>query len=193
MNLFRRRRGHQDHTAAISDLSILQGGLPMLQEFFEIGLVAATLATGLVAGVFLTFSDFVMRALARAAPAAGIEAMQIINREVYRSLFMTLLIGLTLVSSLLAVAGIFLAGRDVALWLVGAAGAYIVGVMAVTARKNVPMNQRLDRMEHLSTDARAYWVTYTRDWTRWNHLRWVAALAAAIGYLGATVTVAGQV
>lgn len=165
----------------------------MLQEFFEIGLVAATLATGLVAGVFLTFSDFVMRALARADPAAGIEAMQIINREVYRSMFMTLLIGLTLVSSLLAVAGIFLAGRDVALWLVGAAGAYIVGVMAVTARKNVPMNQRLDRMEHLSADARAYWVTYTRDWTRWNHLRWVAALAAAIGYLGATVTVAGQV
>ncbi|MFZ7094505.1 DUF1772 domain-containing protein [Primorskyibacter sp. 2E233] len=165
----------------------------MIQQLFEISLVAVTLATGLVAGVFLTFSDFVMRALARAEPAAGIEAMQIINREVYRSLFMALLIGLTIVSILLAVAGIFLVGRDVALWLVGAAGAYIIGVMAITARKNVPMNQRLDRMEHRSADARAYWATYTRDWTRWNHLRWVAGLAAAIGYFGATVTVAGQV
>jgi uncharacterized membrane protein len=165
----------------------------MIQHLFEITLVAATLATGLVAGVFLTFSDFVMRALARAEPAAGIEAMQIINREVYRSLFMTLLIGLTVVSILLATAGIFLMGLDVALWLFGAAGSYIVGVMAITARKNVPMNQRLDRMQHRSAEARAYWASYTRDWTRWNHLRWVAALAAGIGYLGATVTVAGQV
>jgi uncharacterized membrane protein len=165
----------------------------MIQELFEISLVVATLATGLVAGVFLTFSDFVMRALGRAEPAAGIEAMQMINREVYRSLFATLLLGLALVSILLAVVGIYLAGPDVALWLAAAAGFYIFGVVAVTARKNVPMNQRLDRMEHRSSGARAYWATYTRDWTRWNHLRWVAALAAAIGYLGATVTLAGQV
>lgn len=165
----------------------------MIQQLFEVSLVAATLATGLVAGVFLTFSDFVMRALGRAEPAAGIEAMQMINREVYRSLFATLLLGLAFVSILLAVVGIYLAGPDVALWLAAAAGFYILGVVAVTARKNVPMNQRLDRMEHRSPDAHAYWASYTRDWTRWNHLRWVAALAASIGYLGATVTVAGQV
>lgn len=80
-----------------------------------------------------------------------------------------------------------------ALWLAAAAGFYIVGVVAVTARKNVPMNQPLDRMEHRSPGAGAYWATYTRDWTRWNYLRWVAALAASVGNLGATVTVAGQV
>ncbi|WP_078569715.1 hypothetical protein [Thioclava sp. F36-7] len=87
----------------------------MIQQLFEISLVAATLATGLVAGVFLTFSDFVMRALGRAELAAGIEAMQMINREVYRSLFATLLLGLAFVSILLAVVGIFLAEPDVAL------------------------------------------------------------------------------
>ena len=165
----------------------------MLHQLFEISLVAATLAAGLVAGVFLTFSDFVIRALGRAEPVAGIEAMQMINREVHRSLFVTLLLGLAVVSIVLAVAGMYLAGSDVALWLTAAAGFYIVGVVVVTARKNVPMNQHLDRMEHRSPDARSYWATYTRDWTRWNHLRWVAALAAAIGYLGATVTIAGQV
>jgi len=165
----------------------------MIQQLFEIGLVAATLATGLVAGVFLTFSDFVMRALGHAEPGAGIEAMQMINREVYRSFFATLLIGLALASILLAIVGFFFAGRDVALWLAAAAGFYIVGVMVVTARKNVPMNQHLDHMEHRSSDARAYWATYSRNWTRWNHLRWIAALAASISYLSAIVTVAGQV
>ena len=165
----------------------------MFSELFEITLVATTLATGLVAGVFLTFSDFVMRALGRAEPAAGIEAMQMINREVYRSLFMTLLIGLALVSILLGIVGIFFVGRDVALWLAAAAGFYIAGVMAVTAGKNVPMNNRLDHMERESASAHAYWATYTRSWTRWNHLRWVAALAASIGYFGATVTFVGYV
>ena len=52
------------------------------------GLVATTVATGLVAGVFLTFSDFVMRSLRAAEPAAGMDAMQWINRVVYRSVFM---------------------------------------------------------------------------------------------------------
>lgn len=164
----------------------------MLNELFQITLVAATLATGLVAGVFLTFSDFIMRALGRAEPAAGIEAMQLINRAVYRSLFATLLIGLAAASLVLAAAGALIVGREVALWLAAAAGLYLVGVGAVTGRKNVPMNLRLDQMEHRSAGARDYWTTYLRDWTRWNHLRWITALAASLIYLGATVSVAAQ-
>lgn len=163
----------------------------MFNELFEITLVAATLATGLVAGVFLTFSDFVMRALGKAHPAAGIEAMQMINREVYRSLFMALLMGLALASLLLAVAGAVLFGPDVAVRLAGAGGLYLAGVMAVTARRNVPMNQELDCLAFRSSSAQSYWATYRRDWTRWNHLRWIAAIAASALYLGATVTVAG--
>ena len=58
------------------------------------GLIALAMATGLVAGVFLTFSDFVMKSLFAAEPAAGTEAMQIINRKVYNSIFMVLLIGM---------------------------------------------------------------------------------------------------
>jgi len=104
----------------------------MLSELFEITLIAATLATGLVAGVFLTFSDFVMRGLGRAQPGAGIEAMQWINREVYRSLFMVLLIGMSFVSLGLAVLGAVLIGGTVAYWLAAAGALYVLGVMAVT-------------------------------------------------------------
>ncbi len=162
----------------------------MIIQLFEIALVSATLATGLVAGVFLTFSDFVMRALGRAKPAAGMEAMQMINREVYRSIFMALLMGLSLVSLLLAGAGLLLAEAGVAMWLVAAAVLYLAGVMAVTASQNVPMNQRLDAMKADNMGGHSYWTIYQRDWTRWNHLRWVTSLAASASYLGAVVTVA---
>lgn len=44
---------------------------------------ARFVAYGLVAGVFLTFSDFVMRSLGAVTPASGIAAIQSINRRVY--------------------------------------------------------------------------------------------------------------
>ena len=47
----------------------------MLDQIIPWLFAAASVAAGLVAGVFLTFSDFVMRSLGAAAPAAGMEAM----------------------------------------------------------------------------------------------------------------------
>lgn len=162
----------------------------MFPEILQIALVAATLASGLVAGVFLTFSDFVMRALGLAKPAAGIEAMQLINREVYRSQFMVLLLGMSLAAIALAVAGVVLAPGPVAAWLVAAALAYLGGVMAVTGRRNVPMNHRLDGEDPQSESGVQFWAVYLRDWTRWNHLRTVASGGAMLCYLAATVALA---
>ncbi|WP_137702618.1 anthrone oxygenase family protein [Marimonas lutisalis] len=159
----------------------------MFSDLFQITLIAATLASALVAGVFLTFSDFVMRSLARARPAAGIEAMQIINREVYRSQFMVLLIGMAIAAITLAAVGLVLASGPVVLWLLAGAAAYLGGVMAVTARANVPMNQRLDSQDPHSASARTLWQTYQRNWTRWNHLRSAAAAIAALCYLAAAL------
>lgn len=43
----------------------------------------AVLAYALVGGVFLAFSDFIMRALSVTSGHGGAEAMQAINREVF--------------------------------------------------------------------------------------------------------------
>ena len=61
------------------------------------------LAYALVAGVFLAFSDFIMRSLAITNGSGGVEAMQAINREVFRWIFMALFLGMAPVS--LAIAG----------------------------------------------------------------------------------------
>jgi len=52
------------------------------------------LADAILAGVFLAFSDFIMRSLAQTSGTGGIEAMQVINREVFRWVFMALFLGL---------------------------------------------------------------------------------------------------
>ena len=48
---------------------------------------------GLIAGVFLAFSSFVMRALARVRPANGAEAMQQINVTVINPVFLGTFMG----------------------------------------------------------------------------------------------------
>lgn len=56
--------------------------------------MAIGVASLLVAGVFQSFSDFVMRGLIFAEPVGGAQSMQMINRTVMRSVFIILLLGL---------------------------------------------------------------------------------------------------
>jgi uncharacterized membrane protein len=151
----------------------------------------AGIASALVAGVFLAFSDFIMRSLTVAEPAAGIEAMQQINRKVYRSLFLVLLMGLAPVSLVLAIAAFWAGNGPAAVWLSAGAGVYLLGVIAVTMAGNVPMNKRLDRLRLPDAGAANYWREYGVRWTRLNHLRTLAsALAAGLFLIGGAAALA---
>lgn len=151
-------------------------------------LVVAVLSAGLVAGVFLTFSDFIMRSLGRAEGVAGIEAMQVINREIYRSWFVALLMGLSVVSIGFVGLGLWIGGA-VGGWMGLGGAAYVLGVMVVTGRANVPMNHRLDQGDKHRPETQAFWRHYLRRWTRWNHLRTVASVVSAGAYLGAALAI----
>lgn len=149
-------------------------------------LQVSILAYAIVAGVFLAFSDFIMRSLAHTGGMGGVEAMQIINREVFRWVFMTLFLGMAALSALIVVYGALnFAGGPHLLIILGAL-VYLIGCFAVTVFFNVPMNEALAKMD-LSTDAtRDYWTgIYLPHWTMWNTVRTCAcALAAAMMLFG---------
>lgn len=52
----------------------------------------------------------------------------------------------------------------------------IIGMLGCTIAFNVPLNRRLDAAA--PAEGAALWARYLRQWTRWNHLRTVASLAA---------------
>ena len=60
------------------------------------------LAYALLGGVFLAFSDFIMRALSVAEGGGGAAAMQAINREVFRFVFIPLFLAMAPISVVLA-------------------------------------------------------------------------------------------
>jgi uncharacterized membrane protein len=145
------------------------------------------LGAATIGGVFFAFSTFVMGALAQLPPAAGVLAMQRINVVVLNPLFLGTFVGTAgLHGVIAALAVVGWDGRRSVLLLAGAV-LYLGGCFGVTMACNVPRNDRLMAAPADSAAARDYWPVYLREWTWWNHVRTVAALAAAACGLAAMV------
>lgn len=146
----------------------------------------AILAYALVGGVFLAFSDFIMRSLALTGGHGGVEAMQVINREVFRWVFMALFLGMAAVSVAVAAYGVFGPTGPAGTLIMAAGLVYLIGCFGVTVFFNVPMNEALAGMETASNKTRDYWMqTYVPRWTFWNSVRTLAcAISAALLLFG---------
>ena len=138
----------------------------------------SALASGLMAGLYFAFSSFIMRALGGVEPTAGIAAMNAINLTIVRSAFLPLFLGSTLVAAVLAVIGIVDRETPHALPMLAGGAIYVVGMFGVTMARNVPLNDALAKVDPASGEGSALWRRYLGQWTRWNHLRTLASLAA---------------
>ena len=166
----------------------------MIAIWFLLLCVFSVIACGLVSGVFLAFSGFIMRSLGKAKTSAGIEVMQIINREVWPTLFITLLLGMSALSpGLMAYAYFQIEGTASTLIIMGGA-IYLMGAFVVSLVFNVPMNNRLDASECASVEAAIYWTnSYVPRWTFWNYVRAASSGSAAICYLFASILIAQKI
>lgn len=151
--------------------------------------------SAVIGGVFSAFSEFVMSGLLRAAPPGGIESMQHINRTVLKTQFVAGIFVIALFSILFAVYSATVFYGAVRIALVLAPVIYLPSVFFMTLLGNVPMNNRLARLDHTSAEAEAYWAVYGRDWTRLNHYRTLGSILTAGVYMVAAVALitSGQV
>jgi uncharacterized membrane protein len=142
--------------------------------------VVTALGCGLNAGVFFAFSSFVMKALARLQPAQGIAAMQSINLLAVTPAFMATLFGTAL--ACVALGGWALVDWDASFgpYLLAGSAVYLVGAIGLTVVYHVPRNNALAALQPQRSEAAGRWARYVAGWTRWNHLRAAASLAAAV-------------
>lgn len=143
-------------------------------------MLLAIIAYALVGGVFLAFSDFIMRSLALTGGHGGVEAMQVINREVFRWVFMALFLGMAAVSLFVAGYGAFGVAGPAGMLIMIAGLVFLIGTFGVTVFFNVPMNEALAAMETSTDTTREYWLqSYVPRWTFWNSVRTFASAASA--------------
>jgi uncharacterized membrane protein len=139
----------------------------------------SALGCGLIAGVFFAFSTFVMKALAQQLPAQGIAAMQAINITVINPWFITAFLGTAVTCFLLAISSLLKWHQPGAISLLVGSSLYLIGTFLVTMLGNVPLNNALAIAKPDSPEGATLWAKYLTNWTLWNHVRTIAALAAA--------------
>jgi uncharacterized membrane protein len=149
-----------------------------MDQLFIFLVILCALGSGAIGGVFFAFSNFVMPALARIAPAEGIRAMQAINVTVLNRLFLGTFMGTGLLSIAAIVVALLRWDGLGSLCAVLGGVTYVLGSILVTMRGNVPLNNALMRVTQADVLGEATWRGYVRDWARWNHVRTIACFIA---------------
>ncbi|MCY0939493.1 DUF1772 domain-containing protein [Streptomyces sp. H34-S4] len=141
-------------------------------------LVAATLTTGLMAGLFFAFDVSVMPALKRSDDRTLISVMQRVNTSIINGWFMLAFLGALLFTAL-ALALHLPAGQHAPIPALAAALVLYVLAVAVTGRVNIPLNNALEAAgpaERIS-DPAAVRRAFESKWVPAN--RWRTALCTA--------------
>jgi uncharacterized membrane protein len=144
--------------------------------------VVTALGCGLNAGVFFAFSSFVMKALARLQPAQGIAAMQSINLVAVTPAFMAALFGTAAAAVAVAVWALVDWNAAFAPYLLAGGACYLIGTIGLTIAYHVPRNDALATLQPQHAEVAGRWARYVAEWTRGNHLRAAASLAAAVSF-----------
>ena len=143
--------------------------------------------SAVIGGVFSAFSEFIMEGLIRVEPRGGIEAMQQINKTVIKTQFVAGLLLIAPFSVLFALYSLSAFEGAAMVALILAPIVYLPTVFLMTMFGNVPMNNKLERLDQNSAEAKAYWIKYGRDWTRLNHVRSLGSVLTAGIYLSAAI------
>ena len=141
--------------------------------------VCAAVGAGTIGGAFFAFSSFVMRALEQLPPREGAAAMRRINVVVINPMFLGAFLGTAVACAALVVTGIVRWDEPAGWWLMAGGATYLLGTFAVTMFSNVPLNEALAKVTADDPELPRKWNDYVRRWSRWNHVRTIAALASA--------------
>ena len=143
----------------------------------------AAVGSGLIAGLFFAFSNFVMKALGSVAPERGMASMQAINRTVLNPLFLGVFLGTAFVCAAAVIYAVWRWEAPGAAWLFFGAVLYLAGTLLVTMIFNLPLNDLLASVDPLSAEGVRVWQDYVVRWTVWNHVRTAASLAATASFI----------
>jgi uncharacterized membrane protein len=151
----------------------------MFGLFRGVVLVAATMTTGLIAGLFYAYACSVMPALGRAGDRTFVEAMQRINTAILNGWFFVCFLGAPVLAVLAAVLHLSEGHRPALPWIVAAIVLY-GATLAITAAVNVPLNNVLDAAgaPDRIADLAAVRERFETTWVRWNLVRAVTSTAA---------------
>ena len=143
----------------------------------------ATLGSAIMAGLFFTFSVFILQSLNKVAPSQAISVMQSINVNIATPLFLLAFLGTAIVSVALGGSLITKLDERQAIHALIGCVLFLVGSSIVTIAFNIPLNNTLDKIDPNAASNAEDWKSFVDSWLPWNHVRTILTLASTVFFI----------
>jgi uncharacterized membrane protein len=150
--------------------------------FKTLSLLAATILTGLSAGLFYAWSVSVIPGTKNLGDFTYLETMQVINRAILNPAFFTIFFGSSIMLGTISIIH-FTDNKLLFGLIVSACVIYLFGTVGVTGLGNVPLNNQLDILDLKTLTAnelKTFRMFYEQ---RWNKLHMVRMVFSVIAFL----------
>ncbi|MCF0071260.1 DUF1772 domain-containing protein [Dyadobacter sp. CY261] len=146
----------------------------------NIFLLATATASGLIAGLFYSYSCSVNPGLGALSDANYLAAMQSINRAILNPVFFLSFMGTLL---LLPVSAYQHFGTGRFYWLLAASIVYIIATFGVTMAGNVPLNEALNKISLTNASAQELAAHRLQFEVPWNRLHAIRTYASVLSFI----------
>jgi len=145
----------------------------MVYEFLHILVV---LQVGLTSGLLFIFSFAVNPGLARLNEEEYFRAMKFINQVILNPLFFLVFIGPAI--TMPALTFMTRNDSDMFIFTLFSTILYISGVILITSFKNVPLNNKLEKLD--PKEFKDVFLWYKKPWNFWHNIRTFIGIASFI-------------
>ena len=133
----------------------------------DILLVIIIFQVGLTSGLLFIFAFAVNPGLARLSEEEYFRAMKYINIVILNPIFFLVFMGPLITMPILT----YMSWNDSSMFILIPISTilYLLGVLLITAIKNVPLNNKLEKLN--STEFKGVFIWYRKPWNFWHNIR----------------------
>ena len=152
-------------------------------KYETIILALAILLTGLMAGIFFTWSNAVKPGIGKLSDIEYLRALQSMNRVILNNAFKIIFLGAIIVVALVPVFYFNLYPKNIFWLFVFTLVIYWIGVFGVTVSGNIPLNEILDKTNLESITSEEIKTLRKSIEVKWNNFNIIRCISSAITFL----------
>jgi uncharacterized membrane protein len=144
---------------------------------------SAILLTGLMAGIFFTWSNAVKPGIGKLSDIEYLKALQSMNRVILNNTFRIIFLGAIIAVALVPVFYFNLYPKNIFWLFTFTLGIYWTGVFGVTILGNIPLNEILDKTNLESITIEESKALRRSIEVKWNNLNLIRSISSGLSFL----------
>ncbi|MDG1901223.1 MAG: DUF1772 domain-containing protein [Bacteroidales bacterium] len=144
---------------------------------------SAILLTGLMAGIFFTWSNAVKPGIGKLSDIEYLKALQSMNRVILNNTFRIIFLGAIIAVALVPVFYFNLYPKNIFWLFIFTLGIYWTGVFGVTILGNIPLNEILDKTNLESITIEESKALRRSIEVKWNNLNLIRSISSGLSFL----------